>query len=917
MNAKFAFGLAAAAMTSAALGNVTGANGPVTLDGKLDEACWKAAEWQGDFKVASRQAETAGNVARKPKGETQFAIVTDAENLYVGIRAEHKSMKEMCALPVGGQWASEAVELHLVPTGGEFELYQFLVCHPGQMWAMFYSEGGHIRPDPYGPAWERAIADSETGWTAEVKIPFSALYMTRNGNWAKTWRLNVGRTYKTARNGLGENSSWADVAANYSELSKFRDYGPFPMRRAEDDFLVSSVRADIRGLKGGKAAGELKVNVTLAKGGAFTFKSEYSEPAKVELKDGANEFAVPAVFPENGRYVSRFTLVREADGSVLARDFPLRVDYEPIRVKLTTPGYRNNFYPGQCADRVEGTVQVVADDEIRMTLEGPGFPTRKATLSSSGSFSFDTTGFRDGDAKLTVTCGKDTLVRKIRKLPPLPEGQHMSWIENGNLVVDGRPTVMRNIYAEGFMGGKAFDKKYWADDKLHITRHIKEIKNVDPVWIAKELKYSEMMKDVMPSQKMFDALDKAMASGRKDGTYYYGVDEPECHGISAVYLEHVYNYIAEKDPYHVLVCCCRSGEAYGRTADVFATHPYINPYQHPDGRRTYSRDFNVLGNFVDAYHPEEHPEQCIGGAPTCFGYDSGDYPTFDEYVLNYWCELVRGAKVMFPYAYHDLGDRPQLYEGTRYMFECLEALEDVILFGTRKTLVKTREYECCQWTMPAGDRVIALVNFTQKPQTVTVPDLYGAYREFRGTRTFTCTGGKATFELKPLEALIACEKAYDAGLKPLAEVRAYIDGLNRARMNRGNLLFQREHDMKIRTSTGKRGPWWDTARELFDGVLDVIGWYHNWGKERFYEITFINDLKPAFSEVRVYGMGIEDYTLSVDDGKGGWTKLVPAAIVKDGEYGIAYKFEEKVAPKSIRFDFPKPTPEVYEFELAE
>ena len=86
-------------------------------------------------------------------------------------------------------------------------------------------------------------------------------------------------------------------------------------------------------------------------------------------------------------------------------------------------------------------------------------------------------------------------------------------------------------------------------------------------------------------------------------------------------------------------------------------------------------------------------------------------------MLNYWCELVRGAKVMFPYAYHDLGDRPQLYEGTRYMFESIEALEDVILYGTRKTLVKTREYECCQWTMPAGDRVIALVNFTQKPQT--------------------------------------------------------------------------------------------------------------------------------------------------------------------------------------------------------
>ena len=32
----------------------------------------------------------------------------------------------------------------------------------------------------------------------------------------------------------------------------------------------------------------------------------------------------------------------------------------------------------------------------------------------------------------------------------------MSWIENGNLVVDGKPVLRRNMYAEYYMGGEAF-----------------------------------------------------------------------------------------------------------------------------------------------------------------------------------------------------------------------------------------------------------------------------------------------------------------------------------------------------------------------------------------------------------------------------------------------------------------------------
>ena len=38
--------------------------------------------------------------------------------------------------------------------------------------------------------------------------------------------------------------------------------------------------------------------------------------------------------------------IARKDGPVLARTYPVSIDYQDLRVKLTSPEYRNNFYPG-------------------------------------------------------------------------------------------------------------------------------------------------------------------------------------------------------------------------------------------------------------------------------------------------------------------------------------------------------------------------------------------------------------------------------------------------------------------------------------------------------------------------------------------------------------------------------------------
>ena len=895
-------------MTSAAgFGAVLSVDSAPTVDGRLDEAFWTKATWESGFQRFRATPKT-----REVPAQTEFAIAADAENLYVGVKAHHRDMKAMLEHGnTDGIWNSEAVEFYFVPDGGTFEYYQFLMTFFGEHQAMFYSEGGNIRPDPYKPVWEMKTCETDYGWSLEARIPLSAFYMTRTAAWKDAWRINVCRTYREP--GAGCFNCWAD-AKGYADVKNFRTISGFPIRRTAEDIWVSGVAAEVTGPKDGQFAGTLKMNVYAAEGGEFTLRTSFAEDQKITLRTGDTSLTFPALFPKNGRLPMSVALVRKATGVACERVYPVIVDYQAIRLKLTTPAYRGNFYPGQNSDRVAGRATVAVPGEVRVTLEGPGFGRKESVLpAGGGDFSFDTTGFAVGDATLTVAAGGASFVRKVRKLAPLGEGRHVSWIENGNLVVDGKPVFRRNMYAEYYMGGETFKRKYDADD-LHQTRWLKSFGSLEPDRLIRGIERKEACKDVKPSAELFAKIDERIEKALKgDGCFYYISDEPECRQVSPVYLKHIYDYICEKDPYHVVVSCSRAGERYIDCADWFETHPYINAHLDEDGRRVYSRDFNSIGSFVDAFHPERHPDKCIGGTPTCFSYSGGDYPTFREYLLNVWCELVRGARTMYPYAYHDLGDRAALYEGTRYIFSSCEALEDLLLRGARQTLAQTPEYECCRWTMPDGEQLFAALNFTGKPLRVTVKGLQGSFREFRGERVLMATADsrQATngiaVELAPHESFVATTKPHDAGLPTFAATQAKIDALDAERRGRDNQLLGRQLDMSVKTSTKSNG-----LRKMFDGTRDVIAWYDSWGKNKFYEMTF-EKIKPTFSEIVVYGLNLDGMRAKVCTGDA-CRELKPTKVEK-GECSLRYVFDRVTAAESLRLEFPKNHLELYEIEL--
>ena len=893
--------LASVATTSFGEVKMTGEK-PV-VDGRLDDSCWAEATWNGGFVRLANSVKD-----RSVRAQTSFAIVADARTLYVVVRCDEPDMPALKARPPSAPYICDEIELFLSPRGDGFDCYQFVVpFDPRNGSAVRYaSEGGNISPDPYGPDWTFARGECDGGWCVEMAIPLSSLYMTRNVQWRDEWRVNVARMGFVGGTLL---TTWSPLQTKFVEPSNFRAMKGFPKRLDADDVGITGVIAEMSGNKGGRPSGTLSFVATVEQGGEYEVSSPHVTATSVRLKHGSNSVRVPCTYPANGRHMTRIALTRKASGETYARTYPVVVDFEPMRLFLSEPEYRGNFYPGQDASRVKGRIETACAGEVLVTLEGPGFPKREARLpQGGGEIDFDTRGFQEGTAVLAMSVGAEKREFKIRKLAKT--GRRMTWISKGRLVVDGKPVLRRGIYAQGYMGGKAFADRFAADDHLSLTPEVCGGGTLEPGRVVNGLESREARRDVMPCREYFDKIDALIEKSRdRDFAYWYISDEPECRGISQVYLRHVYEYVKEKDPYHVVLTATRAGKRYMDCADWFETHPYLNPHDDGKGNRVLDIPPAKIGEYVDAFGAGDRPDKCVGFLPTMFAYRGAsilnDYPTFPEYVCHVWAAMMRGAKTLFPYAYHDMGDRASIYEGNCYVNSSMEALGDFILDGRRTTLLKTPEAECVRWDLDSGESMFALANFTAERLALALPRELAdrKWHQFRGQ----WSDGRA---LKPYEVVVGTTSERGRGLSTYAEVKAIVDKAEHERTHRDSQILEKYMELGFASSNGKT-----RFHKLVDGTRDMLGWFAK-GKDPWVEFSFAG--KPVrFSRVRVYGSGIDGMKVAVRKG-GEWKELRPASV-KSERYMRELDFGgiEKTVKMRISFPVAKGISDVelYEVEI--
>jgi hypothetical protein len=174
---------------------------PPVIDGKLNDDVWKNGEWIDDF----TQYEPYNG--QKPSQRTEFNIIFDDNNIYVGIKSFDSSPDSIVKrLTRRDQVDGDEVGIvfdsfHDLRTG-----FLFATSVAGVKSDQMFTGDGESQDQTWDPNWWVATSIDSLGWIAEMKIPFSQLRFEKGSS--EVWGLEVYRTLYRKR----EMSFWQHLS---------------------------------------------------------------------------------------------------------------------------------------------------------------------------------------------------------------------------------------------------------------------------------------------------------------------------------------------------------------------------------------------------------------------------------------------------------------------------------------------------------------------------------------------------------------------------------------------------------------------------------------------------------------------------------------------------------------------------------
>jgi hypothetical protein len=287
-------GVAHAAPSAKRLPAVRVARGPV-IDGKLTDPAWQAARFASDF-VQKQPAW-----GQPPSRRTEVAIVYDHEALYLGARMHAAGPDDIQTVMTRRDETGTAERIII-----SFDTFRdrrtavsFAVTAAGVRADWYHPDDFEFERDlSYSPVWSARTAIEATGWTAEIRIPFTQMRFVEGVT--QPWGININR-YVPHRN---EDIYWIAVPASETGWSSF--FGEIeglgdirqPLRLEVVPYVSAGVTARSRSLAAGdpfarEAAlgGDAGVDVKLGLGSSLTldlavnpdFGQVEADPAEVNL----------------------------------------------------------------------------------------------------------------------------------------------------------------------------------------------------------------------------------------------------------------------------------------------------------------------------------------------------------------------------------------------------------------------------------------------------------------------------------------------------------------------------------------------------------------------------------------------------------------------------------------------------------
>lgn len=211
------------------------ANGPITIDGVLDEAAWRTAPWTAEFGDM-----TTGEVPPMTL-RSRVKMLWDDEYLYMAADIAGPHLWAEMTRHDSPLYQENAFEFFIDPDGDNHEYYEFEINARNTTWDLFlprpYRDGGQGLSDWEILGLKSAVhldgtlndpSDLDRGWTLELAIPWFALgeqaHRPVPPHFGDQWRMNFTRVETPLR---VENGRYRKVQGQASRVFSWaRQYAP-------------------------------------------------------------------------------------------------------------------------------------------------------------------------------------------------------------------------------------------------------------------------------------------------------------------------------------------------------------------------------------------------------------------------------------------------------------------------------------------------------------------------------------------------------------------------------------------------------------------------------------------------------------------------------------------------------------------
>ena len=211
--------------------------GNILLDGIPNEDAWNSVAWSGDF------TQWQPNEGKAPHQPTEFKILYDEKYLYIAYHCIDQYPDSIIKwMDRRDQFPGDWVEINIDSYHDLRTAFSFTLSVSGVRGDEFVSNNGNNWDVNWNPIWFSKTHIDNTGWTAEVKIPFSQL---RYGNEAdKTWGIQVTRRIFRKE----ERSTWQYIPQNsgvwVSRFGELKGLKNIPMHRQVEIAPYVTIQAD-------------------------------------------------------------------------------------------------------------------------------------------------------------------------------------------------------------------------------------------------------------------------------------------------------------------------------------------------------------------------------------------------------------------------------------------------------------------------------------------------------------------------------------------------------------------------------------------------------------------------------------------------------------------------------------------------